>query len=231
MEIIKTDNPDPIYYGGEIEYEIVVKNIGDGEATGVVLKDEIGEGLQYLSAIPSPDEINGSNMTWYLGTMQPGDVITIYLYAKAVAFGVLNNTAFVACDEGLYAEDNETTTVIEDNEPPYTKKVFHGEVQNVSIFGIYILHYIPKTTYITLKAVDYPLTGNSGVNHTYYRIWKWNNDTDKWELIFDWKEYFGEAIYLYDLRGYGKYEIEFYSIDRRGNVEEMEWNDVYVYEE
>ena len=85
---------------------------------------------------------------------------------------------------------------------------------------------IPKDTYITLKAID----NGTGVNHTYYRIWKWNDSEEKWNLIFNWKEYYGGEIHLYELEGYGKYEIEFYSVDKKGNVEEMEWNDVYVYE-
>jgi len=33
------------------------------------------------------------------------------------------------------------------------------------------------------------------------------------------------------MEGYGKYEIEFYSVGKAGNVEKVEWNDVYVYEE
>ncbi|MCD6573791.1 MAG: hypothetical protein J7K95_06830, partial [Thermoplasmata archaeon] len=45
------------------------------------------------------------------------------------------------------------------------------------------------------------------------------------------KEYFGEEIHLYEMEGYGKYEIEFYSVDKAGNVEKGEGNDVYVYEE
>ena len=113
-------------------------------------------------------------------------------------------------------------------EPPYSHKAFHGKVENVTVFGLYILHYIPKTTYITIEAIDKPLNSSCGVAHIYYRIWKLGNDS-KWHLIFNWKEYFGEEIHLYELRGYGKYEIEFYAVDKSGNAEKVEWNDVYVY--
>ena len=230
LEITKEDKVDPVYYRSEIEYEIVVKNIGDGAATNVVVKDFLEKGLNYVNANPSPEKINGSDLEWDIGRMEAGQIIVISLYVEADKFGVLNDTASVTCEEGLYDEAKENTTVIDDTEPPSTRKVFHGEVENVSVWGIYILHYIPKSTYITLKSVDYPAPGGSGVNHTYYRLWKWDKNNSKWTLIFDWKEYYGENIYLYNLEGYGKYEIEFYSIDRVGNIEKVEWNDIYVYE-
>jgi len=229
LEITKTDKVDPVYYNGEVEYEIVVKNIGDGDATGVVVKDKLDEGVSYIYADPSPYEINGNEIVWHFDELKVGEIITIQLVAKVERFGVLYNIANVTCNEGLYDEDNETTNVLDDKEPPITRKVFHGEVENVTTNG-YLLHYISSWTYITLKAVDYPIPGASGVNHTYYRIWKWDENRSKWVLIFDWREYFGEEIYLYELGGYGKYEIEFYSIDKVGNEEKMEWNDVYVYE-
>ncbi|HHF55837.1 MAG TPA: DUF11 domain-containing protein, partial [Thermoplasmatales archaeon] len=180
LEIIKDDNPDPVAYGGEIKYTITVKNIGDGAATGVVVKDMIDEGAEFISATPSPDVINGRELVWNLGTVEAGDIVTIYVKVKAIKVGILINNVNVTSSEGLYDEDNETTDVINDTEPPHTWKVFHGEVRNVLIYGIYLLHYIPPTTYITLKSVDYPIPGASGVNHTYYRIWKWNDETKEW---------------------------------------------------
>jgi hypothetical protein len=128
--------------------------------------------------------------------------------------------------------------------PPITVKSFHGFVYNVTLFagdGGYILHYITSGTTITLVATDMPEGGGSGVEHTYYRIFKWNYSTGKWNILFNWKEYgvwnAFPPFYPIDLAelgveyGYlpcGKYEIEFYSIDKAGNVEGMVWNDVFV---
>ncbi|HEC82315.1 MAG TPA: DUF11 domain-containing protein, partial [Thermoplasmatales archaeon] len=229
LEITKTDKYDPVSYRGDVEYEITVKNIGDADARNVIVIDKLPKGLNYVYADPIPDEINGSFIMWQFEKIMVGEIVSISLITNVQTFGELINRVNVTCDEGAYDEDNETTSVIEDNEPPYTKKVFHGEVHNVSIWGIYTVHYIPKSTYITLKSKDYPIPGASGVNHTYYRIWKWNVSNSKWNLVFGWKEYHGN-IYLYKLASYGKYEIEFYSIDRVENVEEWKWNDVYVYE-
>ena len=213
-----------------MEYEITVTNIGDAPATNVVVKDLLVNGLQYTSAQPSPASVTGNEIEWNLDTLTPGESIALHLYAKAISFGTLHNYVNVTCNEGLYDEDDEYTNVINDTEPPHTRKVFHGTVYNISIWGIYILHYIPTTTNITLKAIDYPIPGASGVNHTYYRIWDMDEETGKWHLLFDFKEYHGEKINFYSIAGYGKYEIEFYSIDRVGNIEKMEWNDLYVYQ-
>ena len=229
LEIEKIDNRDPIYVNGTIRYEIRVTNVGDGNATNITVLDSPDEKIEYLYSDPSGN-INGSHIEWNFDKLSPGERIVIYVYMKAVEEGIANNTAIVTSNES-FDRVVENTTIILDNETPQSRKVFHGEVQNVSMWGLYLIHYIPKTTYITLKSVDYPIPGASGVNHTYYRIWKWNNDSQEWELIFDWKEYYGENIDLYSMRGYGKYEIEFYAVDRVGNRETMEWNDVYVYED
>ena len=230
LEITKRDRYDPVGYRGNVEYEIIVKNIGDADARNAIVKDTLPDGLDYVYADPLPYEINGSSIVWHFEKIGVGDIISINLITYVHTFDDLLNRVNVTCDEGAYDEDNETTNVIDDNESPSTRKVFHGEVHNISIWGIYTVHYIPKSTYITLKAKDYPVSGASGVNHTYYRIWKWNVSTNKWMQIFNWKEYHGENIYLYRIDSYGKYEIEFYSVDRAGNFEEWKWNDVYVYE-
>ncbi|RLF52353.1 MAG: hypothetical protein DRN11_01275 [Thermoplasmata archaeon] len=225
LEIEKKDKVDPLYGLNNEEYEIVVRNIGDGMATNVTIVDSMDDGVEFVNATPSPI-VNQSRLTWNIGNLDAGESMTITLYVKMTEYGVRLNYVNVTCSEGSYSEDNETTEVINDSEPPHSWKVFHGKVENVSIGGYYILHYIPKTTFITLATVD----NLSGVDHVYYRIWKLGNDS-KWHLIFDWKEYFGEEIHLYEMEGYGKYEIEFYSVDKAGNVEKVEWNDVYVYEE
>jgi len=237
--ITKKDSVDPVEPTYRLEYTLTVKNVGSGDATNVTIIDKLPDEVNYLSSSVTPDSIDGKIITWNIGNLYPGDSFTLSIYVR-VHYGletgfVINNTANVTCDQGVKDKTWETTTIT--NEPPITVKVFHGEVTNIyEVLWNYVVHYIPKNTTITLKATDYPIPGFSGVNHTYYRIWRWDNASEKWMLIFDWKEYYGEYINLAQLgesHGYsavGKYEIEFYSIDRAGNKEKMEWNDVYVYE-
>jgi len=236
--ITKEDDVDPVEPTYKLKYTLTVRNVGSGDATNVVITDELPDEVNYISSSLAPESIDGKTITWGIGNLDSGESFTLYIYVR-VHYGletgyVINNTANVTCDEGARDDTWETTTIT--NEPPVTVKVFHGEVTNVyQTVWYYVLHYIPRNTTITLKATDYPIPGFSGVNHTYYRIWRWDNVSEKWEIIFDWREYYGEYIDLAQLgesHGYspiGKYEIEFYSIDRAGNREEMRWNDVYVY--
>ncbi|MBC7129375.1 MAG: DUF11 domain-containing protein, partial [Thermoplasmatales archaeon] len=221
LEIEKSANSGEVLQGKEIKYEIIVRNIGDGDAINVTVKDLLGDGLIFIKAEPAAS-INGSELTWKFDKIPAGEIKVIYVYAKAIKIGSIVNKVNVSSD-GLYDEDECVVNVIADTTPPNSRKVFHGYVKNVTFFGSYILHYIPTTTYITLASVD-----DVGVNHTYYRIWKWNESSGKWMLLFNWKEYKGEKIYLGNY-GCGKYEIEFYSIDLAGNIEEIEYNDVVVY--
>jgi len=237
--ITKEDDVDPVEPTYKLKYTLTVRNVGSGDATNVIITDELPDEVNYISSSVTPENIDGKIVTWNIGNLTSGDSFTLYVYVR-VHYGletgyVINNTANVTCDEGVRDDTWETTTIT--NEPPVTVKVFHGEVTNVyQTLWYYVLHYIPRNTTITLKATDYPIPGFSGVNHTYYRIWRWNDTSEEWEIIFDWREYYGEHIDLAQLgesHGYtatGKYEIEFYSIDRAGNREEMKWNDVYVYE-
>ncbi|MDD5779077.1 MAG: hypothetical protein PHU95_06485 [Candidatus Thermoplasmatota archaeon] len=239
LTIEKTDSVDPVEPTFLLTYTIVVSNIGQGGATNVMVVDTLPDQVVYRTSSRTPVARDGQQITWSVGDLAPGESRTITVRVK-VRYGldtgtVLNNTVTTTCDEGVTAHAWETTTIT--NLPPETWKKFHGEVEHVAVFWFYLVHYIPTDTTITLETKDYPQPGASGVNHTYYRIWRWNQDTQKWVILFNWREYHGEHIDLAQLGqhyGYsaaGKYEIEFYSIDRAGNREQIRWNDVIVYEE
>ncbi|MEM2715911.1 MAG: hypothetical protein QW762_04300 [Candidatus Thermoplasmatota archaeon] len=219
---IEKSAPEQVIYSSEFKYEIIVRNIGDASATNVTVKDMLADGLIFIKAIPDAS-INGNELTWKFDKILAGEIKIIEIYVKAIKTGSILNKANVTYD-GLYDEDECIVNVIPDVAPPSSRKVFYGPVKNVTFFGSYIIHYIPVTTYIKLASID-----DVGVAHTYYRIWKWNESIGKWILCFNWKEYKGEKIYLFNLAGYGKYEIEFYSVDIAGNIEEIEYNDVIVY--
>ncbi|MBC7081682.1 MAG: DUF11 domain-containing protein, partial [Thermoplasmatales archaeon] len=222
LEIEKSADKEEVLQGNEIKYEIIIRNIGDGDAINVTVKDILSNELLFIKAEPNAT-VNGSELTWKFDKIAAGEIKIIYVYVKAIKTGISVNRVNVTYD-GLFDEDECIVNIIPDLTPPSSRKVFYGQVKNVTFFGSYIIHYIPATTYIKLASVD-----DVAVNHTYYRIWKWNESIGKWILLFNWKEYKGEKIYLFNLAGYGKYEIEFYSVDMAGNVEEIEYNDVVVY--
>ncbi|MCD6572863.1 MAG: hypothetical protein J7K95_02060 [Thermoplasmata archaeon] len=91
--------------------------------------------------------------------------------------------------------------ICEDNIPPTTTKIIEGPQ-----YG----DYVTSETMFTLVAED---EGGSGVNRTFYRIWYCGNWTD-------WMNYTGS----FTLQGEGPHYIEFYSVDKAGNIEEVHNN-------
>ncbi|RLF62217.1 MAG: hypothetical protein DRN33_05830, partial [Thermoplasmata archaeon] len=243
LEIEKVSIPDVAEAGGSIEYRIWVNNTGTAPATNVVVKDLYDSHISFNHSYPVPDDISHSVWTFPVVDVGIPVVITIFVDISPSFEGdIIYNFVNVTCDEGMYDQAWANTTI--EPAPPITVKKFHGFVYNITLFqeeGGYLLHYIPNETLITLVATDMPEGGASGVNHTYYRIFKWNYSSGRWDILFNWEEYgvwnAYPPFYPIDLSslgieyGYepcGKYEIEFYSIDRAGNIEGMEWNDIIV---
>ncbi len=233
LEITKESIPVYTEPGAEILYKIRVNNVGLAEATNVVVKEKYDENIIFLySSPPSAGDM------WLIPELDAGNFFEIEIYAKVSEDteegSVLINYVNVTCDEDSY-DEAEAYTVIHAY-PPETYKQFHGKVVNITFLGgTYLLHYILENTTISLVATD----NGSGVNVTYYRIFKWLDGG--WRMLFDWQEYgvwnayppycpinLAELGELYGFSRCGKYEIEFYSIDNAGNEEDIKWNDVYV---
>ncbi|MFO8132852.1 MAG: hypothetical protein R6U10_02805, partial [Thermoplasmatota archaeon] len=252
--IEKTDNVDPVEPTFLLKYTITFMNIGTGTATGVIINDTLPDEVTYVSSVVFPVDnpipalsvtptVDGRHVTWALGDLPEGVAYTLLVRVR-VDYGletgtILNNTVTISSSEGANATAWETTGIT--NMPPVTVKKFHGYVYNETLYedGEYLLHHITNGTLITLVATDYPIPGASDIARTYYRIFKW--DDGRWNMLFNWREYGvwnNEYPYnpidlpalarVYGMEPEGKYQIEFYSVDRAGNVEGMQWNDIMV---
>jgi len=216
---------------------------GTAPATDVIVRDLYDSHISFDHSHPSPDDV--SHSMWEFPTVDVGVPVVITIFADispSFESGTIPNFVNVTCAEGIY--DQAWANITVHPSPPVTVKKFHGFVRNVTYFweeDNYLLHYITNETTITLVAKDMPEGGGSGVNHTYYRIFKWNYSSGKWNILFNWEEYgvwsmsspfdpidLAELGIFYGYQPCGKYEIEFYSIDMAGNTEGMEWNDVFV---
>ena len=241
LQIEKVSIPGVAEAGGSIEYRIWVNNTGTAPATNVTVRETYDSHISFNHSYPASD--GAGHDIWVFPVLEVGMPVMITIFvdiSPSFEGDVLHNFVNVTCDEGMYAQAWANTTVV--HSPPVTVKKFHGYVYNVTFFeGDYLLHYITNETTITLYARDMPEGGGSGINHTYYRIFKWNYSSSKWDILFNWEEYGVWSAYrpfdpidLAELGteyGYppcGKYEIEFYSVDKEGNTEGMEWNDVFV---
>ena len=242
LTIVKEDSKNIVHPGERFNYIINVTNNGNENATNVTIIDIYDSNTTYISADPEPST---GNNEWHIDSLSPGEYFEIEIEVEVLPEvregSVLINFANVTCDEDAYNETIVYTPVLSyppETYPPETHKEFDGRVINVTLGGdkqIYILHYILNSTNINLVATD----NGSGVNKTYYRIFKLENGL--WHMLFDWEEYGVWNPYppfypinvaglgkLYNFSPCGKYEIEFYSVDNAGNVEDVKWNDVFV---
>ena len=101
LSIAKTDSLESVSTGGAFNYSIVVTNAGTTVATGVHVIDPIPAGITILAPTSTQGtcSIAAGQLQCDLGTLNPGQIVTITLPATAGAPGLVTNTAFVTSNE------------------------------------------------------------------------------------------------------------------------------------
>jgi len=82
LEVTDTSLVETIECTGEIDYLIEYTNISAAPAKNVVLKSVYDFKVAFLSAFPAPDP--GTNDTWTIGTVEPGQTGSIRLKVKVM---------------------------------------------------------------------------------------------------------------------------------------------------
>ncbi len=105
--------------GEEIVYTVTYRNIGEGTATGVVVKDLLNyinqSYLTFVSADPQPTVGTG---TWNIGTLNPGEIGTIRITAMInptnlpVGTTEIKNIASIDSNETTLQTSNCTSTFV-----------------------------------------------------------------------------------------------------------------------
>jgi len=116
LSISKTAQPNPVYLGDILKYQLTVENNGPDSAQHVVVTDELPINVELISAtstkgfcIPEFNKIN-----CYIGDMYIGEIVTIDIEVKVKELGVITNTANVTSkifDPDLSNNTSETKTV------------------------------------------------------------------------------------------------------------------------
>ncbi|MCK5211358.1 DUF11 domain-containing protein [Candidatus Parcubacteria bacterium] len=77
LELIKTDNPDPVAPGGDLTYTLTLTNIGTAVCTGsgVRLEEHYDDITTFLSSDPDP-EVGYDNL-WVYNVLQPGESVVV----------------------------------------------------------------------------------------------------------------------------------------------------------
>ncbi|MEW6079644.1 MAG: cadherin-like domain-containing protein, partial [Thermodesulfobacteriota bacterium] len=111
LQVVKSDDPDPVVPGGQIVYTISYGNAGTGDATGVTITEEYDANMTFVSAVPEPD--SGFDNQWTIGDLAAGEfgVIDVTLRVNTPLADGTILTNFVALDSDQQVTDDvETTT-------------------------------------------------------------------------------------------------------------------------
>ena len=86
------DNENP-NFGDNLTYTVTVKNEGNGNATGVIIVDNLGKGLEYVSSIGNYDN-KTNTITWKVD-LASGETKTFTVVAKIVGYTDVTNEVTV----------------------------------------------------------------------------------------------------------------------------------------
>jgi uncharacterized repeat protein (TIGR01451 family) len=126
--VIVKDATSPTPLNGTVDYTLTVTNKGPDTATNVQLADPAPAGIAYLSATASQGScaVTSTLVTCVLGTIAPGQTVTVNVTGRALQVGEHTNTATVTGSGGGEANpadnvDSATTVVPAPITPPTPK--------------------------------------------------------------------------------------------------------------
>ncbi|MCA9230715.1 MAG: hypothetical protein KDA57_08685 [Planctomycetales bacterium] len=90
---------DTAQAGGQIRFEVVIRNVGDAEATGIVLSDRFDAGLSHLRDPQRTLQVENTG----IGSLAAGDSRSVFLNFDVLQAGRLSHVVTVRCAEGAEA--------------------------------------------------------------------------------------------------------------------------------
>lgn len=106
--------PPAVAVGSQIPYKIIVTNTGSVATSGLTIRDTIPPSLTLLGSNP-PASIQGSNLLWNFGPLQPNQSVAVDFACQATQAGDVNNCAEAATPDGLRQESCSQTKVVAGN--------------------------------------------------------------------------------------------------------------------
>ena len=96
VSIVVNNPQDPLFLGSNAVYQLEVANNGPATATNVTVLDSLGLGGMIVQA--SAGTITNGILTANLGSLAPGQMVTIYVVVAPTASGTLVNSASITSD-------------------------------------------------------------------------------------------------------------------------------------
>jgi uncharacterized repeat protein (TIGR01451 family) len=103
MLTVQHSAPPKVLMGDSVTLAIKIANPGTGAATGVLLEEDIPEGLSHAA---------GHELEYEIGTLKPGESRELSLTLRAVKAGTVENVLVVRGEGNLIAEDRLQLEVI-----------------------------------------------------------------------------------------------------------------------
>ena len=100
LRLTKTVNNTKPYVGDFIVYTITVSNKGNNTATGVLVYEDLLEGLEYISD-DSHGEYNPVSGIWDIGHITPGETKVLNILVQVSKAGNITNYAIVDADQEI----------------------------------------------------------------------------------------------------------------------------------
>lgn len=137
LSVQKISNNEKVYPGEEVSFDIVVRNVGEYDCTGVYIVDnKYSKGLVYDYYVDPTDSwiYRGNNRWDYNKVLKVGEEARIILFfiVKTNKIGLLNNTVFVGNNQTNETEYSTNHTKVikrndtfDDNDTNKTNKTHH----------------------------------------------------------------------------------------------------------
>lgn len=143
LSVQKITNDEKVHPGDEVSFDIVVRNVGEYDCTGVYIVDsQYSKGLIYDYFVDPTDSWNyKGNLRWdYNNVLKVGEeaTITLFFFVKTNKVGLLYNTVFVGnnmTNETEYSTNHTNVTknndTFDDNETNETNKTVHNHQSRI----------------------------------------------------------------------------------------------------
>ncbi len=100
LVLTKTVSQSQVFFGMNVTYTFIIRNLGPSTATNVVVTDPFPAGLVFVSAaVPSQGTYDPARSIWTVGTLANGAVATLHVTARVMTMGPIVNTARASAEE------------------------------------------------------------------------------------------------------------------------------------